>query len=70
MKLDCAGVAASGTTDEFGSYRVKTAAAGDCRLTLEYRKATPSLKVTLYEKPTRYDLVVKDDAGKVTIARK
>ena len=70
MKLDCAGTAASGATDEFGSYSVKTAAAGDCRLTLDYRKSAPSLKVTLYEKPTRYDLVVKDEAGKVTVARK
>ena len=64
MKLDCAGTAASGATDEFGSYSVKTAAAGDCRLTLDYRKST------LYEKPTRYDLVVKDEAGKITVARK
>ncbi|MEO8430243.1 MAG: hypothetical protein ABI592_01955 [Acidobacteriota bacterium] len=70
VKLDCAGVAASGATDEFGSYSVKTASTGDCRLTVEYKKSTPSLKVALYEKPARYDLVVKDAAGKVTVARK
>lgn len=70
MKLDCAGTTASGATDEFGSYSVKTATGGDCRLTLDYRKSSPSLKVTLYEKPIRYDLVVKDEAGKITVARK
>ena len=70
VKLDCGGTTTSATTDQFGSYSVKTAATGDCRLSLDYKGSSPSLKVTLYEKPSRYDLVVKEEGGKVTLARK
>lgn len=70
LKLDCGGVSAAGTTDQFGSYRIKTAATGDCTLTLTYKGSSPSLKVTLFDKPTRYDLVVKEGAGKLTLSRK
>ncbi|MEO8191590.1 MAG: hypothetical protein ABI682_14725 [Acidobacteriota bacterium] len=70
LKLECEGGAASGVTDEFGSYSLKTPATGDCRLSLTHKGASPSLKVTLYEKPSRYDLVVKGEAGKLTLTRK
>ena len=70
VKLECEGGSASGVTDQFGSYSVKTAATGDCKLSLTHKGSSPSLKVTLYEKPSRYDLVVKDEAGKLTLARK
>ena len=71
VKLACGEgtAAASATTDEFGAYSVKTAAAGDCTLSLDYKGAAP-LKVVVYEKPSRYDFEVKTDAGKVTLARK
>jgi hypothetical protein len=70
LKLDCGSASGSATTDQFGSFSLKVAATGDCRLTLEYKGSSPSLKVTLYEKPSRYDLVVKEEAGKLTLARK
>jgi hypothetical protein len=70
VKLDCGGTSVSGKTDEFGSYSLKLGATGDCRLTLEYKGATPSLKVTVYDKPSRYDLVVSDEGGKPTVRRK
>jgi len=70
VKLDCSGTTAAAQTDQFGSYSVKIAATGECTVSLDYKKASPSLKVTVYEKPTRYDLVVKDEAGKLSLARK
>lgn len=70
VKLDCGGATAAAATDSFGAFSVKTAAAGDCRLTVTYKGSSPSLKVTLYEKPSRYDLVLKQEGGKVTLARK
>ena len=70
FKLDCSGTTASAQTDQFGSYSLKVAATGECVLSIDYKKATASLKVTVYEKPSRYDLVVKDEAGKLTLARK
>ncbi len=69
VKLECAGASASGSTDEFGGYSVKTSAAGDCKLSVDY-KGGSSLPVTVYDKPSRYDLVVKTDGGKTTLARK
>jgi hypothetical protein len=70
LKLDCSGTSASAQTDQFGSYSLKIAATGECTLSLEYKKASPSVKVTVYEKPGRYDLVVKEEAGKLVLTRK
>lgn len=70
VKLDCGAASVSGKTDQFGSYTLRSGAAGDCKLTVAYKSSSPSLTVTLYEKPNRYDLVVKEEGGKVTLARK
>lgn len=70
VKLDCGAASAAGKTDEFGSYSLKIAATGECRLSLDYKNASPSLKVTLYEKPSRYDVAVKEEAGKLVLSRK
>jgi hypothetical protein len=70
VKLDCSGTSASAETDQYGSYSLKIAATGECALSLDYKKASPSVKVTVYEKPSRYDLVVAEAAGKLTLTRK
>jgi hypothetical protein len=70
LKLDCGDASTPGATDQFGSYSIRTASTGDCRLTLSYKGASPSVKVTLFEKPARYDLILKEEGGKVTLSRK
>jgi len=70
VKLDCSGTSASAQTDQYGSYSVKIAATGECTLSLDYKKSSPSVKITVYEKPSRYDLVVTEEAGKLTLTRK
>lgn len=70
LKLDCGGTTAQSATDEFGGYSLKIPATGDCTLSIEYKGASASLKVAVYEKPSRYDLTVKEDAGKLSLARK
>ena len=70
LKLECGQVSVSGKTDEFGSYSLKIAGAGECRLSLDYRGGSPSVNVTVYEKPSRYDLVVTDEKGKPGLRRK
>ena len=70
VKLDCGAGSVSGVTDQFGSYSLKSPSSGDCSLTLTYKGSSASLKVTLYEKPSRYDLVVRQETGKLAIARK
>ena len=70
VKLDCSGTSASAQTDQYGSYSLKIAASGECTVSLEYKKSSPSVKVTVYEKPSRYDLVVTEEAGKLNLTRK
>ena len=70
IKLDCAGNSVSGKTDGFGSYSLKLGATGECRLSLDYKGSQPSLKITIYDKPSRYDLVVADEGGKPVVRRK
>ena len=70
VRLECSGVSASATTDQFGGYSVKTGAAGDCKITVDYKGANLSMPVTVYDKPSRYDLVVKTEGGKPSLARK
>ncbi len=70
VRLDCGGTSASTQTDQFGSYSLKVAATGECRLSLEYKGSKPSLNVTVYDKPSRYDLVVKEEGGKLSLGRK
>jgi hypothetical protein len=70
VKLVCANASASAATDQFGGYSVKIDATGDCRLTVEYKGSSPSLTVSVYEKPSRYDLLVKSEGGKASLSRK
>ena len=70
LKLDCGGTSATAQTDQFGSYSLKVGATGECVVSIDYKKASPSVKVTVYEKPSRYDLVVKEEAGKLVLTRK
>jgi hypothetical protein len=70
VKLACAGASASGATDQFGGYSIKINATGDCKISIDYKGSSSSLPVTVYDKPSRYDLVVKSEGGKVSLVRK
>ena len=70
LKLECGGAAAQATTDEFGSYSLKTAAAGECRLSVEYQGSSGSTTVAVYDRPSRYDFAVSKDGGKLVLTRK
>jgi hypothetical protein len=70
LKLECGDVTASAKTDEFGSYSLRIAATGECKLFLDYKGSSPSVKVTLYDRPSRYDLVVRQEEGKILLGRK
>ena len=70
MKLECGADSATAKADDFGSYSLKIATTGECRLSLDYKGSSPSLKVTVYDRPSRYDLSVKEEAGKLVLTRK
>jgi len=70
LKLDCAGTTAAASTDAFGGYSLKIAASGQCKLSIDYKGGTASLGVAVFEKPSRYDLAVTEQAGKISLSRK
>ena len=70
LKLDCGGTSAQASTDEFGSYSLKVSSTGECRLTVDYQGASGTLTVSVYDRPSRYDLAVSKDGGKLVLARK
>jgi hypothetical protein len=70
LKLACDMTAAEAKTDEFGAYSLQLAATGECRLSVDHKGQTAYLTVTLHEKPTRYDLMVTQEAGKLVLQRK
>ena len=70
LKLECGAESATAKTDDFGSYSLKIAGTGECRLSVDYQGASASLTVTVYEKPSRYDVAVKDEGGKLVLSRK
>ena len=70
LKLDCGDASASASTDQYGGYSLKIAASGQCKVTIDYKGSSASLAVAVFEKPSRYDLEVRQEGGKVTLARK
>jgi hypothetical protein len=70
VRLDCGGTTASAKTDSFGAYSIKAASGGECTVTVDYKGGSASTKVTVYDKPTKYDLALKQDAGKWTLERR
>ena len=57
-------------TDKVGSYKVMVKAEGKCTLTVHLGKKTAALEVFSYKEPTRYDLIVEEKDGKLTVRRK
>ena len=70
LKLDCGGASAEAKTDDFGSYSLKVAATGECKLTVTYQGTSAALTVAVYDKPSRYDVAVRKDGDKLAISRK
>jgi hypothetical protein len=63
-------VADSTTTDKYGSYKLTVKQEGRCILTLVYEKQTPTLEVFAYRDATRYDLIVDQKDGTLSLRRK
>jgi hypothetical protein len=70
VKLDCGGASASAKTDAFGAYSIKASSGGECTVSVDYKGGSASTKVTVYDKPTKYDLSLKQDGGKWTLERR
>lgn len=63
-------VADSTTTDEFGSYKLMVPKEGKCILRVFYEDQAPTLEVFSYKQATRYDLVLENKDGTLSLKRK
>lgn len=57
-------------TDKFGSYKLNVKTEGKCILTVLMARQTAQLAVFSYKVATRYDLIVEQLDGKLTVRRK
>jgi hypothetical protein len=69
VTLACGEATASTTTDAEGSFRLTVKGEGKCRVTAHYDGQTPSVEVVVFEKPSRYRLVLEEADGKYTLKR-
>ena len=57
-------------TDKLGSYKVMAKDEGKYTLTVHIGKQAAALEVFSYKEPTRYDLILEEMDGKLTVRRK
>ena len=69
VQLTCGAETVEVKTDKSGSYRLKSKASGKCRLQVTWKAQSPSVDVVVFEKPTRYRLVLEEQNGKLVLKR-
>jgi hypothetical protein len=57
-------------TDKVGSYKATVKGEGKYTLTVHLAKQKAVLEVFSYKEPTRYDLILEEKEGKLTVRRK
>ncbi|MFN0179659.1 MAG: hypothetical protein ACKVZ0_12745 [Gemmatimonadales bacterium] len=56
-------------TDSAGSFRVRTKATGRCQFSVTWKGEKPTVDVVVFERPTRYRLVIEERDGKLVLKR-
>lgn len=69
LTLTCGADTVSAKTDKEGSYRIRTSGSGRCTLTAAYKDQSPSVDVVVFERPTRYRLLLEQVDGKWILKR-
>jgi hypothetical protein len=69
VELACGQKAAAAVTDSLGTFRVAVAATGRCTVTVTHEKQTASLDIVVFDKPSRYRLVLELKDGKYALKR-
>jgi hypothetical protein len=59
-----------GSTDQYGSYRIQIPEKGKGEIKVHHKEQTASMDVFSYEGPVRYDLVLEQKEGKLSLKRK
>ena len=69
VKLTCGADVAEAKTDKSGSYRIHSKSGGKCSVAVAYKGQTAAVDVVVFERPTRYRLVLEEKDGKYTLKR-
>jgi len=67
--LTCGAERAEGTTDKAGSFRLAVKTPGKCQVTVTYEGQAASTDVVVFDKPSRYRLVLEQAGGKYVLKR-
>ena len=70
VEITVTGNSYSGETDKFGTYRVFAKDKGKGTLKVSYKDQSPTADIFSYDKATRYDWMVENEGGKLTLKRK
>ncbi len=57
----------SGSTDQFGSYRVHVPAVGNCSFKIDYRDQVLDHRVLSYIKPTQFNFHIRSSGGEYSL---
>ena len=69
VQLTCGTETVETKTDKAGSFRLRSKAPGKCSVQVTWKGQSPSVEVVVFEKPTRYRLVVEEEKGKLVLNR-
>jgi hypothetical protein len=69
VKLTRGADVAEATTDKSGSYRIHSKSGGKCSVAVTYKGQTAAVDVVVFDRPTRYRLVLEEKDGKYTLKR-
>jgi hypothetical protein len=69
VQLTCGDETVKGKTDQAGSFRLAAKAAGKCTFSVTYSEKTTSVDIVVFEKPSRYRLVLEAKDGGYVLKR-
>ncbi len=70
VEISVSGKVYEGSTDKFGAYRIVVHEKGKGTIAVSLNQRTASAGLYSYEKATRYDWVVEETNGKISLRRK
>ena len=69
VEMKCGTEVIKGKTDSTGSYRLSAKASGKCTISITHEGQSPAVDVVVFEKPTRYRLVLEKKGDTWTLRR-
>lgn len=69
VELACGAKGTAAVTDSLGTFRLAVAGTGKCLVTVTHDKQTATLSIVVFDKPSRYRLVLELKDGKYALKR-